>query len=91
MTERVTSLAEKYSSEVGSKCGKDKAKEMADDLRIVASASIGSVRHIGTFNRKTMASHDAIEIYSKINSDMKLPVPAFIKTKEALLSFISSL
>ncbi len=73
------------------KCGKDKAKDMRDDLRIVAYASIGFVKHIGTLNRKTMASQDAVEIYSRINSDMKLAMPVFIKTKEALLAFISSL
>ncbi len=91
MTERVASLADKYFNEVKSRFGKDKAKKMTDDLRIVASASIGTVRYIGTFNRKTMASQEVIDIYSRINSGMKLSTPAFIQTKEDLLAFIFSL
>ncbi|MBI4162164.1 MAG: hypothetical protein HY513_00645 [Candidatus Aenigmarchaeota archaeon] len=90
LTDRVLSIADKYSDIVKEKFGKDKAKEMEDDLRIVASASIAGLKLIGTFNRKTMASDDIVEIYRNVNNSSKLKTPEFIKSKERLLEFFAS-
>ncbi len=79
-----------YSEKVREQFGKDKAKDMKDDLRIVACASVAGLKFIGTFNRKTMASEDIIEIYNSVNKLNKLKTPEFIKSRGTLISLLSS-
>lgn len=89
-TKRVLGIADQYSEKVKEKLGKDKAKEMRDDFRIVASASIASLKYIATFNRRTMANDVIVPIYNLINHTNKLGTPSFIKTREALFDLLFS-
>ena len=90
LTHRVINIAGFYSHEITEKFGKNKSIEMKDDLRIVASASIAGLKYIATFNRKTMANEEIIEIYNKMNNANKLRTPIFINTKKALFDLLSS-
>ena len=89
-TDRVLAIANTYSEKVREKFGKDKAKDMKDDLRIVACASVAGLKFIGTFNRKTMANEEIIEIYNAVNKENKLKTPEFIKSREKLIALLSS-
>jgi len=91
LTERVIGLSESYSYEILSKLGRQKAKKMENDIRIVSSAAIAGLSKIITINRKTMAADKIVEIYELVNSSKKLKTPEFIKTKEELLKFALSL
>lgn len=91
MTDRVVNISNKYSNEVRARFGKGKTSEMEDDFRIVASASIAALKVVATFNRKTMANEEIIQLYEKINKTNDLKTPKFIKTKEGLFAFLSSL
>ncbi len=90
LTDRVLLIANMYSEKIKQHFGKDKAKDMEDDLRIVACASIAGLKFIGTFNRKTMANNEIIEIYNIINKENKFKTPEFVKSKEGLLALLSS-
>ena len=90
LTDRVLAIASLYSENVREKFGKDKAKDMKDDLRIVACASIAGLKLIGTFNRKTMANEEIIEIYNTINKLNNLKTPEFVKSRESLVAILSS-
>jgi len=90
LTDRVINVSDKYTDKVRKKFGKDKAKKMKDDFRIVASASIGGIKDIATFNRKTMANEEIVQIYKEINSKERLKTPEFIKSKDDLFRFLSS-
>jgi len=91
LTERVLDLSETYYNQVSSKLGKEKARKMENDLRIVSSASIAGLNKVITINRKTMASDRIIEIYKSVNSSRKIKTPEFLRTKEELLKFASLL
>ena len=90
LTHRVANIAGLYSQEILEKFGKNKSIEMKDDLRIVASASIAGLKYIATFNRKTMANEEIVDIYNKMNNKNKLRTPIFINTKKALFALLPS-
>lgn len=87
ITDRIIELSNKYAIEVKNKISKDRSKEMKDDFMIVSSATIGNVRVITTFNRKTMANPEIVSIYKEINDRNKFKTPLFIRTKEELSKF----
>lgn len=91
LTERVINISDKYSDEVRINLGKDKANEMEDDFRIVASASVAGIKHIATFNRKTMSNEEIVTVYERINQSSNLKTPKFIKTKGDLFALLSSI
>ena len=89
LTKKVVGLYETYYNEVSSVLGRQKARKMENDLRIVSSAVLAGLNKIITINRKTMANERLVEIYKTINSSRKLKTPEFLKTKEELLKFAS--
>ncbi len=91
LTPFILKLSDEYANAVKIKFGKKKAKDMIEDFRIVSAASAAAIPAIATFNRKTMADDDIIDVYRKINEKYKLKTPVFIKTKPELIKFLSSL
>ena len=83
LTDRIINLTEAY-SKAADHLSKDQHKQMNNDLRIVASASVASVKSILSLNRKTMASSQMIEVYNKINKINGYKTPTFITTIEGL-------
>ncbi len=91
LTSRILDLSDKYAFEVKNRISKARSSEMKDDFRIVSSATIGSLKAIATFNRKTMSNPEIVSLYIEINKKNKLKTPKFIKTKEEFSGFLSSL
>ncbi len=90
LTDRVRELSDEYASEIENKISRARANEMKDDFRIVASASIGSIEAIATFNRKTMANPEIASVYREINNTHKLKTPRFARTKDDMSKLLSS-
>jgi len=91
LTDKVLRLSNCYSSEANNKIGKDKTYKMKNDFRIVASATVAGLKKILTLNRKTMAKPEIMQIYIKVNKNNKFKTPEFIRTKEDILKFASSI
>ncbi|MBI4174631.1 MAG: hypothetical protein HY517_03225 [Candidatus Aenigmarchaeota archaeon] len=91
MTSFVLKLSEEYFAAVKQKYGRSKAEGMIEDFRIVSAASAAALEAVATFNRKTMGNEEIIVIYRSINEKHKLKTPRFIRTKDALVSFLSGL
>jgi len=89
ITPFVLRLSDEYFAAVKQRHGKNKAKDMVEDFRIVSAASAAAIAAVATFNRKTMANEEIIEIYKTVNEKHKLKTPRFIRTKAELISFLS--
>lgn len=81
-TERIIDLARQYHEE--SDLSKKQQKDIENDFLIVASASVGSVKTILSFNRKTMASREMVKVYNKVNPKNNYITPVFVATGEEL-------
>lgn len=90
ITPFVLQLSDEYFAAVKQKYGRNKAEDMIEDFRIVSAASAAALTAVATFNRKTMGNEEIIKIYKGINEKHKLKTPRFIRTKDALISFLAS-
>ena len=88
---RIQNLANQYHHEIGGDISKKEHKNMENDFLIVASASVGGVRHVVSLNRKTMTSSKAINAYKKVNQKNAVKIPTFIKSLEELERFVYSI
>ncbi len=81
-TPRIVNLAREYHEE--SDLSKKQQKDIENDFLIVASASVGGIKTIMSFNRKTMASEEMRKVYNIVNTRSNCITPVFITTREEL-------
>ncbi len=90
ITDIIEIIAQKYYSEYRKSGGALAYKAIANDLRIVACASVHHLNIVVSHDTKSMLSEHAISAYAKVNSQYQLEQPDFIPFTKFKKRFIKN-